>query len=218
MAMDVGKLVKLLQELTHEVSVCLSFESKPGVPSPIMAGDFAAEAYNDVLRLAKESCVDPVIQALPEIEKLGKYERPLERESDWGTDPRMHKMREVSFSARRLLTLLEGVAENQAQGSQGAVALIVLLEALGKEIERLRNRTEPVERYNDRVQSLVDTYNTYLDVALQEIEDPVFRGLFQRLTTEESGRIPGTLLSELDMAQSALLRYLNRTHKRAAKE
>ena len=102
MAVSLSTLVRLLEELCEELQVCLAFEEKPAKPSPIMVGDFAADAYNGYLGLAKQISDDPLIQSFQEIDKLGEYDRPMEHAGEWGTDPRMHKMREVSFSARRL--------------------------------------------------------------------------------------------------------------------
>ena len=212
MAVSINTLVSLLEELCQEIQFCLSFQSRPAMPSPILVGDFAVDAYNGYLALAKEVCDDPLIQSFTEIEKLGDHERPLEREGDWGSDPRMHKMREVAFSARRLLTLMQGKAETQSQGREGAFAVIVLLDGLGKEIERIRQAgREPIERFDELVKSLVDTYNRYLEIALEGIEDPVFKGLFEKLDFGEEGRMTTEAkLMELGMAQSSLLRYLKK--------
>ena len=212
MAVSINTLVSLLEELCQEIEFCLSFQSRPARPSPILVGDFAVDAYNNYLALAKEISDEGLIRSFTEIEKLGDYERPLEREGDWGSDPRMHKMREVSFSAKRLLTLMQDKAETQSQGSEGAIAVIALLEGLGKEIERVRQLgREPIERFDEFVKSLVDTYNRYLEVALVGIEDPVFRGLFEKLDFGEAGSMTTEArLMELGMAQSSLLRYLRK--------
>ena len=215
MAISIETLVRLLEELCQEIQFCLSFESRPARPSPILVGDFAADAYNGYLALAKEACEDPVIQSLPEIKKLGDGDYS-EYEGNWGSDPRMHKMREVSFSARRLLALMQGKAESESQGRQGTLAVAVLLEGLGEQIERMTAPGRPgIERYPDRVRSLVEAYNGYLEVVRKSVTDPVFNQLFKPLSYGEGAeQNADAMLADLSVAQSSLLKYLSRTQRR----
>ena len=221
MQTDVHTLVKLLQDLDQELQTCLKSRQISGAADPILLGDFIVDAYNRYLSAARAACDDAAIGTLPEVEKLGGADHATERRSRVGDNPRLHKMHEVAFSVRQLLTLLERAAETERARSEGEISgVIALLDNLGNQVRNLSRersmkqigrREHAVAEFDAFVRPLQEEYNRYLAIVIETTDDPVVAKLFRPLNTEEGDVTPFEYrLSELRLAQSGLLSYLRK--------
>jgi hypothetical protein len=233
--------MKLLQEFHEELITCMEHEqsialvSVGGPPShsqvhdPILLGDFIVDAYNNYLAHAKDTCDDPIIQRMSEIEKLGEVDYDaipdslLADETDrhehiaivkgilMGRNPRVQKMREVALATKQLLTVLEGLIESEDAKTQNEIAgVMTLLENLGQQIGRAQEEGEGSIRH------LVEEYNRCLEIVLEGSEDAVLARMFRPLepVVDEAATYRDKL-SELRLAQSGLLSYLQKMHERS---
>ncbi|MBI1930900.1 hypothetical protein HYR99_42465 [Candidatus Poribacteria bacterium] len=220
MQMDLETLTKLLQNLHEELKTCMEHKIGDGpfeVADPIWLGDFIVDTYNSYLIGAKAACDHPMIQGLPEVEKLAYVAHEAEDTKRVGKDPRLHKMREVAFATQQLLTVLEGaIKTSEAKTQSEIVGLTTLLENLGQQLAHVQATTERLNREGGEspsVQPLVAEYNRYLGMVLETVDDPVLAKLFRPLELE--GDDSHKKLSELKLAQSGLLSYLRKTHERS---
>lgn len=227
MQTDLNTLIKLLQALHQELETCMNNRSIPGSLDPIILGDFIIDAYNNYLESAKAVCSDPIIQSLSKIEKLGDIDDIPSKTRD----PRLHKMHEVAFATKQLLTLLEGmVRTGRAGGQSEIVGVMSLLESLDRQIAEAKmpllvkanlgaqvGEGQKVDR--QLVHYLVEEYNRCLTMVLEITKDPVLAKLFRllelvnELSASESDY--QKKLSELGIAQSSLLSYLKKTYERS---
>jgi hypothetical protein len=237
--MDLETLTRLLQNFHEELKVCMErTQDAPGIDGvereisdPILLGDFIVDAYNSYLASAKATCDNSIIQSMPEIQKLGEADhaagdtegqgaphfiRPGHRDVEIplvGGNPRLQKMREVALAARQLQTALEGVVKTGKSKTQSAIAgVTTLLENLGEHIIAAQD-----EAKYSMVPHLVGEYNRCLAIVLEDSEDPITAKMFHSLETnaEDEASYEGKL-SELRLAQSGLLNYLQKMQERSA--
>lgn len=225
MQMDLETLTKLLQNFHEELAICLEnkqageFPDTDEMADPILLGDFIVDTYNNYLVSAKSSCEHPLIQTLPEIEKLMETNQvDYDIRRGVGKLPRLQKMREVAFATKQLLTVLEGMIETEKSKAQSEiVGVMTLLENLGEQIghaqEAIRENPEEV---GQSVRHLVKEYNRYLGIVLEATDDAVLAKMFSPLepVVDESTSYQEKL-SELRLAQSGLLSYLQKMDERS---
>jgi hypothetical protein len=224
MQTDLNTLIKLLQALHQEVETCMTNRSIGGSLDPIILGDFIVDAYNSYLASAKTICDDPTIQSLANIEKLGDISDIQSKVRD----PRLHKMHEVAFVTKQLLTLLEGMVRTGKAGVQSEIiGVMSVLESLDRQIAEAKmpllvkaaqgGEGQKVDR--QLVHYLVEEYNRCLTMVLEITKDPVLAKLFRplelvnELSASESDY--QKKLSELGIAQSSLLSYLKKMYERS---
>ena len=243
MQMDLEILTKLLQNFHEELKTCMEHEQDVivavvgGPPQqcqaqdPILLGDPIVDMYNNYLAQAKGACDNPIIQRMPEIEKLGEGDYvsndtehkaipdsapfgqniSIFKGNPIGKNPRFQKMREVAFATKQLLTVLESaIKTSEAKIQSEIVGLTTLLENLGQQIAYVLAMGEGG---GQAVQPLITEYNRYLGLVLEAVDDPVLAKLFHPL--ESDGDDSHRKLYELRLAQSGLLSYLRKTHERA---
>ena len=225
MQMDLETLTKLLQNFHEELTICLEnkqageFPGTDEMADPILLGDFIVDTYNNYLASAKSACEHPVIQMLPEIEKLMETNQmDYDIRRGIGKLPRLQKMREVAFATKQLLTVLESMIETEKSKSQSEImGVMTLLENLGEQIGHAQEaiRENPQEG-GQSVRHLVEEYNRYLGVVLETGEDAVIEKMFRPLepVVDETTSYQGKL-SELRLAQSGLLSYLRKMYERS---
>jgi hypothetical protein len=220
MQTDLETLTKLLQELHQELKICMEneIEGPFTVLDPILLGDFIVDAYNNYLASAKADCNHPIIQAIPEVEKLAHIAEDVSDTKGVGKNPRFQKMHEVAFAAKQLQTILEGaITTEKAKTHTEIVGVITLLENLGGQIghaqEAIRENPEESEQ---SVRHLVEEYNRYLGIVLDTTDDAVLTKMFSQLepVVDESTSYQEKL-SELRLAQSGLLSYLRKMDERS---
>lgn len=237
--MDLETLRRLLQNFHEELTVCMEqTQSLPGIDGvereisdPILLGDFIVDAYNSYLTIAKAACDSPIIQGMSEIQKLREVDHaagdteghglPHSIQSGYknveiplvGGNPRLQKMREVALAARQLQTALEGVIKTGESKTQSAIAgVTTLLENLGEQITVAQDEV----KYS-MVPHLVGEYNRCLAIVLEDSEDPITAKMFHSLEINaEDETSYKDKLSELRLAQSGLLSYLQKMHERSA--
>ena len=242
MQMDLETLTKLLDNFHEELKTCMEHEQDVivavvgGPPQqcqaqdPILLGDPIVDMYNNYLAQAKGACDDPIIQRMPEIEKLGEGDyvsndtehKPIPDSAPFGQNisifkgnpigknPRFQKMREVAFATKQLLTVLESaIKTSEAKIQSEIVGLTTLLENLGQQLPHI----QAIGEDSQSVQPLVAEYNRYLGLVLETVDDPVLAKLFRPLESE--GDDSHKKLYELRLAQSGLLSYLRKTHERS---
>lgn len=254
MQMDLETLTKLLSELHEELTVCIEHEqniavvSVGGPPSnyqsqdPILLGDFIVDAYNNYLACTKEVCDDPIIQRMPEIEKLGDVDYDAIPDSvvadetnqhehiavvkgiSIGKNPRLQKMREVAFATKQLQTTLKGVIKTEeSQAQSETVGVMTLLENLGEQIGQVQKDVEVQKSTGgnpeEEAQSachLLEEYNRYLGIVLEGTEDALLEKVFRPLEpVVDKTSSYRDKLSELRLAQSGLLKYLQKMYERS---
>jgi len=223
MQMDLETLIKLLQELHQELKTCMENEEPmSGMADPILLGDFIVDAYNSYLASAKTNCDNHIIQAMPEIEKV-KVDQLVDDAHDKhnelvGKNPRLQKMREVAFATKQLQTVLEGaIKTEEAKTHSEIVGVMTLLENLGGQIGHAQEAIrENPEEGGQSVRRLVEEYNRYLGIVLETTDDAVLAKMFSPLepVVDESTSYQGKL-SELRLAQSGLLSYLQKMDERS---
>jgi hypothetical protein len=220
--MEVETLTHLLSKLHQELKTCMENKQKRGfdeeLHDPIFLGDFIVDTYNEYLAAAKSVCEHPLIQTMPEIEKLGEAD-PADHDikKGVGSHPRLIKMREVAFATEQLQTFLAESVQREADKAQHELAgVVTLLENLGEQIEQA-NRPE-LGRVLDNsaesrqsVQYLVSEYNRYLVTVLEATDDSVIKKMFHSLEVGDEGTSDQAKLSEVRLAQSGLLSYLKTT-------
>ena len=221
MQMDLETLIKLLQELHQELTICMEnmIDGPFKTPDPILLGDFIIDAYNSYLAAAKAACDHPIIQAMPEVEKLAHVADEEEDTKRVGKNPRLQKMREVAFATKQLQTVLEGeIKTREAKTQSEIVGVMALLGNLGEQIgytqETIRENPEVGEQ---SVRHLVEEYNRYLGIAMEATEDDtVLAKMFNPLepVVDETTSYQDKL-SELRLAQSGLLSYLQKMCERS---
>jgi len=220
MQMDLETLIKLLQNFHEELTICLENEIDGPfkTPDPILLGDFIVDAYNSYLVSAKATCDNPIVQAMPEVEKLVHVATEDDDTKRVGENPRFQKMHEVAFATKQLQTVLEGaIKAREAKSQSEIVGVMTLLENLGEQI----GHTQEVIRENPQeggqsVRHLVEEYNRYLGIVLEGTEDEVLAKMFRPLepVVDESTSYQDKL-SELRLAQSGLLSYLQKMYERS---
>ena len=221
MQMDLETLIKLLQNFHEELTICIEYEDSKGTPfkskDPILLGDFIMDAYNSYLGAAKTACENPIIQAMPEVEKLDYVAN--DDSGSVGKNPRFQKMHEIAFMARQLQTVLEGeVKTREAKTQSEIVGVMALLDNLGEQIEHAQEiiRENP-EEGEQSVRHLAEEYNRYLGIAMEATEDDVVLAkMFSPLepVVDETTSYQDKF-SELRLAQSGLLSYLQKMDKRS---
>lgn len=222
MQMEIETLTKLLSKLHQELKTCMENKQKRGfeeeLHDPIFLGDFIVDTYNEYLAAARSACEHPLIQTMPEIEKLGEAD-PVDYdiEKGVGSHPRLIKMREVALAAEQLQTILAESIQMKAGEAQSEFAgVVTLLENLGEQIEQA-NRPElgrildNSEGSRQSVQYLVSEYNRYLATVLETTADSVIKKMFHPLEVGDEGTSDQAKLSEVRLAQSGLLSYLKTT-------
>ena len=225
MQMDLETLTKLLQNFHEELATCLEnkqageFPDTDEMADPILLGDFIVDTYNSYLVSAKSSCEHPLIQTLPEIEKLMETNQvDYDIRRGVGKLPRLQKMREVAFATKQLLTVLEGMIETEKSKAQGEiVGVMTLLENLSEQIGHAQETIrENPEEGGQSVRHLVEEYNRYLGIVLESTDDAVLAKMFSPLepVVDESTSYQEKL-SELRLAQSGLLSYLQKMDERS---
>ena len=227
MQTDVETLTKLLKELHQELKTCMENEEPTsGMADPILLGDFIVDAYNSYLASAKANCDNPIIQSMPEIEKVIKvnplvddaHDKHNTRDMRVGKNPQLQKMREVAFATRQLQTVLEGVIKTEAAKAQSEIfGMMTLLENLVGQIEHAQEAIrENPEEGGQSVRHLVEEYNRYLGIVLETTDDAVLAKMFSPLepVVDESTSYQEKL-SELRLAQSGLLSYLQKMDERS---
>jgi hypothetical protein len=225
MQMDLETLTKLLQELHQELTICTEnkqageFPGTDEMADPILLGDFIVDTYNNYLASAKSACEHPVIQKLPEIEKLMETNQvDYDIRRGVGKLPRLQKMREVAFATKQLQTVLEGMIETEKSKTQSEIiGVMTLLENLYEQIGHAQEAIrENPEEGGQSIRHLVEEYNRYLGIVLETGEDAVIEKMFRPLepVVDETTSYQGKL-SELRLAQSGLLSYLRKMYERS---
>jgi len=220
MQTDVETLTKLLQELHQELKTCMENEIAGPftVLDPILLGDFIVDAYNNYLASAKADCDHPIIQAMPEVEKLAHIAEGVSDTKGVGKNPRFQKMHEVAFWAKQLQTVLEGeIKTGEAKTQSEIVGMMTLLDNLGGQIGHAQEAIrENPEEGGQSVRHLVEEYNRYLGIVLEATDDAVLAKMFSPLepVVDESTSYQEKL-SELRLAQSGLLSYLRKMDERS---
>ena len=211
MQMDVATLTKLLGEFHGELKTCMENRLHE-LPDPILLGDFIVDTYNRYLAAGKSAYEHPIIQTMPEIEKLrGTDPVEYEIQKGVGNHPRLGKMREVAMGAKQLQTLLEGGVEMKADKAQRELAgVVTLLKNLGEQIGQV-GVLDDSEASRQTVQHVVKQYNHYLATALRATDDSVIPKMFRPLTVGDERTSPHAKLSEVRLAQTGLLSYLRET-------
>ena len=220
MQTDVETLIKLLQNFHEELTICIKHEDQRGTPfkskDPILLGDFIFDAYNSYLTAAKATCENPIIQAMPEVESLDYVAN--DDSGSVGKNPRFQKMHEVAFAAKQLQTILEGaITTEKTKTHSEIVGVITLLENLGGQIGHAQEAIrENPEEGGQSVRHLVEEYNRYLGIVLETTDDAVLAKMFSPLepVVDESTSYQEKL-SELRLAQSGLLSYLQKMDERS---
>ena len=176
---------------------------------PILLGDFIVDTYNRYLVAARSICDHPLIQMMPEIEKLvGEDPVDYDIEKGVGNHPRLSKMREVALAAKELQSILEeGVEMKDDKAQSELAAVVILLENLGEQIGQIC-ALDDWEGSRQTVQYLVSEYNRYLAMVLEATVDAVIPKMFRPLEMGDEETSPQAKLSEVRLAQSGLLSYL----------
>lgn len=230
MTMNINTLIKLLKNFQEELHVCIDHRDKEGTASgnimersdPILLGDFIVEGFNNYLAAAKSCCDDPIVQALLPVEPLKGTAGAPDSERIGG-HPRLQKMHEVALATRQLATCLEQAIQTGQAGTYSEVAgVMALLESLGDQLRdleqdiadaKLTGRRVEDHQWREAIHPLLEAYNYYVSIVLEQIDDPVLRKLFRPLEPDES-RGYNYLLSQVKLAQAGLFAYLRKTAER----
>ena len=212
MQIDIEILTELLSEFHHELKTCMENKQHDKLPDPILLGDFIVDTYNRYLAAARSACEHPLIQTMPEIEKLGEAGTvDYDAKKGVGSLPQLSKMREVAMATKQLQTILEGGVEIKADEPQREIAgVVTLLENLGEQIGQVYDEfhRDPQTESSRPSLNLVMEYNRYLAVVLEATDDSVIPKMFRPL--EEGDKVSTQArLSEVKLAQSGLLSYLS---------
>jgi hypothetical protein len=226
---QIATLTKLLQDLHQELKTCMEHKRRSGgvegdEADPILLGDFVVDAYNSYLSSAKSTFDDPVIQTIPQIDMLGEVDYDLAQIRRVGDHPRLRKMHEVAFAARKLLIFLENAEKSEKARAESEMSgAITLIENLGEQIEKITELHAKMDMTNNffqkekntdagrLAQPLIDEYNRCLTVVLEASDDPVMSKLFRPLEYgKEDEKSFSYRIVELKLAQSGLLSYLEK--------
>ena len=236
--MDLKTLIELLKSLHNELETCINNKQGPPfqTPDPILLGDFIVDAYNNYLNAAKKASENPIIQGMAEIWRLTEadldyddYDRAVLPGDNrviplMGGNPRLKKMREVALAAKQLRTVLESLVETEkAEDDDKIDGVTIILENLGENIKYTKEMINAnPEQAEQIINNWVTKYNQCLEIALEDIKDPILMKMFQPLKSEidtskselDKAKSLVVRLSELQLAQSGLLNYLEKIRER----